>query len=155
MAGKYIPAVIILQQNPKHTVQVHVYTMFDFYQKRKLKVWLSTWYVQAAAAIIMILVAYSAWQRYLIAAEMSERRAQAEAEAAELEARRDSLQQEVDYVSNERGIEAEMRRQFDVAKEGETVVVIVDEETGSKVSSDEINANEAGTTKKRWYEFWE
>ena len=59
---------------------------------------------------------------------MAERRATVEQTAAALEARRADLEAEVRYLQDERGIEAEMRRQFDVALPGEEVVVILEDE---------------------------
>jgi hypothetical protein len=56
-------------------------------------------------------------------------------------------------LSSERGIEAEMRRQFDVALEGEQVVVIVNDESnimeGESVSSSTVKGDG-----HKWYQFW-
>ena len=100
--------------------------------------------------MITLSVAWSAFTRYQIASEMAERRDQVEQEAEVLRERKDDLESEVQYLSDERGIEAEMRRQFDVAKEGEKVVVIVDDEDGEV----EIIPLATSTNNKRWYEFW-
>jgi cell division protein FtsB len=125
--------------------------MFDFYQKRKFKVILGSRYVQAVVVVLTVLMLWSAFTRYQISGEMADRRQEMEAELQALEARKEQLQAEVDYLSDERGIEAEMRRQFDVAKDGETVVVIVDEtsETDTATTVLPIKVEE-----KRWYEFW-
>ncbi len=125
--------------------------MFDFYQKRKLKMIIGSRYLQVFVVIITLLVIWSAFKRYQIASEMAERRIQVEREAAALEERKNSLEAEVNYLSNERGIEAEMRRQFDVALEGEKVVVIVEDEP------DDIETIPIATSTNegRWYEFWQ
>lgn len=103
--------------------------------------------------LLVCLVAWSAYVRYDIAMEMRDRRIQAEQAAATLEARKDELQKRVDYLSNERGIEAEMRRQFDVALEGEQVVVIVEEEDdGPEVLP--LSTTTSESAEKRWYQFW-
>ncbi len=108
-------------------------------------------YLQVFVVIITLLVIWSAFKRYQIASEMAERRIQVEREAAALEERKNSLEAEVNYLSNERGIEAEMRRQFDVALEGEKVVVIVEDEP------DDIETIPIATSTNegRWYEFWQ
>ena len=124
--------------------------MFDFYQKRKLKVILASRPIQAILLVITLFVIWSAYVRYDIASEMADRREVMEQEAQELQDRKDSLKTQVDYLSDERGIEAEMRRQFDVAKEGETVVVIVEDED-DVVESIPVATS---TNNKRWYEFW-
>ena len=126
--------------------------MLDFYQKRKLQVFLGSRYVQLGILAVAALVAMSAFDRYQTAADMTERRVVAEQEAAALEVRRAGLEEQVDYLSNERGIEAEMRRQFDVAKDGEKVVVIV--ESADETPESEIIETATSTTNKRWYEFW-
>jgi len=128
--------------------------MFDFQQKRKIRAIVNSPYTQGAILVLGLIVAWSAYVRYDIAMEMRERRIVAEQEAAALQARHAELQERVDYLSNERGIEAEMRRQFDVALEGEQVVVIVDEEeSGPRVeplpTTTDVEADDAP-----WYQFW-
>ncbi len=124
--------------------------MFDFQQKRKFRSILESRITWVLLLVLLGSVLVSAYDRYLIAREMAGRRAEAEAELAELKARQDDLKAEVDYLSNERGIEAEVRRQFDVAREGEQVVIIL----GSDESAS--STTEATTTPKvrPWYRFW-
>lgn len=83
--------------------------------------------MHVALLFLCVITAHSAYGRYAIARDMAERRLVAEREVAELEARRADLQEQVQYITSERGIEAEMRRQFDIAREGERVVIILDE----------------------------
>lgn len=126
--------------------------MLDFYQKRKFRAVVNSRYTQIGLGLLIFMVGWSAFTRYQIAAEMSERREVAEQSAAALEARRDELQEQVEYLSNERGIEAEMRRQFDVALEGEEVVVILEDETPA------VDVSVASSTESEptpWYRFWE
>lgn len=126
--------------------------MFDFYQKRKIRAIVNSRYTQAGIAFLALLVGWSAYVRYDIAMEMIDRRQYAEQEAAALEIRRDELKEQVEYLSNERGIEAEMRRQFDVALEGEQVVVILeDEETEPEILPLSTTTE---VQKKSWYQFW-
>lgn len=90
--------------------------------------------------------------RYDIAMEMQDRREVAEQQATALQARKDTLEEKVQYLSSERGMEAEMRRQFDVALPGEQVVVIVDrndEEPEIKPLAGSTNKDSA-----KWYLFW-
>lgn len=93
----------------------------------------------------------SAYTRYKIAKDMEGRRESAERELNDLKTQKESLDKQVQYLKDDRGIEAEMRRQFDVALDNEQVVVIVEPET------DETNTTDS-TYKKveepAWYEFW-
>jgi cell division protein FtsB len=126
--------------------------MFDFYQKRKLRSVVNSRYTQGVILGLALWVGYSAYVRFDIAMEMQNRRQVAEQEAIALEARKQTLDEKVEYLSSERGLEAEMRRQFDVALPGEQVVVIVeDEEIGNEIQP-------LGTSTKqrdvKWYQFW-
>lgn len=123
--------------------------MFDFQQKRKFRSILESRITWIVLLVILASVLVSAYDRYKIARDMAGRRAEAEAELAELKARQDDLKKEVEYLSNERGIEAEVRRQFDVARDGEQVVIIMgtDEPVASTTAT--------STPKTRpWYRFW-
>lgn len=102
--------------------------MLDFYQKRKLRALCNSRITQVVLGVVAIAVLWNAFERYTIASIMSDRRAVVEQEAAVLEARKNDLEQEVNYLRQERGIEAEMRRQFDIALPGEEVVVILEDE---------------------------
>lgn len=101
--------------------------MLSFHQKRLLRKVSSSRFTQAVLCIAILLVATSAYGRYTVARDMAERRVVAERIATELEERKQKLAEEVQYITSERGIEAEMRRQFDVAREGEQVVIILDD----------------------------
>lgn len=125
--------------------------MIDFYQKRKLRKVINSRYVQGFLLFLVVLVGWSAYTRFEIAMEMSARRQAAEAEAQELQIRKDSLFEQVEYLSNERGIEAEMRRQFDVALEGEQVVVILENQSPEVLPLSTSSNLEDDTS---WYQFW-
>ena len=71
----------------------------------------------------------SAYKRYQVEREMADRRASAEAELQALHDRAVSLEEKVDHLENQRGLEEEIRTRFDVAREGEQVVIILDAES--------------------------
>jgi cell division protein FtsB len=126
--------------------------MFDFQQKRRLRSILESRITWAILLVLTVVVLMSAYERYSIARDMADRRATAEAELERLRQRQTDLTERVEYLSNERGVEAEMRRQFDVALPGEQIVIIVDE---SSVSEEAIAATTTTTTPIRpWYRFW-
>tara|TARA_B100000508_G_C11464452_1_gene280838 strand:- start:1668 stop:2054 length:387 start_codon:yes stop_codon:yes gene_type:complete len=127
--------------------------VFDFYQKRKLRNIIHSPYTRGVLLLLAVWVGWSAYIRYDIAIEMKERRIAAEQEAAALEARKAALEETVEYLSNERGIEAEMRRQFDVSLPGEQVVVIVENEQ-DKIQVEPLSSSTQSTGEKRWYQFW-
>lgn len=96
------------------------------------------------------MIGWSAFTRFQIAQEMVERRESAERDLAELKLQKQELEAEVRYLSDERGIESEMRRQFDIALEGEQVVVIVDPEQDDRQKF----ASTTPAQDPAWYEFW-
>ena len=123
--------------------------MFDFYQRRKLRSFLSLPITRVVLLILAFLMIWAAYTRYEKLVLVAGRRDEVEAEVQRLREHKETLQKQVDYLSDERGIEAEMRRQFDVALPGERVVVIVDPEAEASTSP---------LTKKLddhpWYMFW-
>ena len=127
--------------------------MFDFYQMRKLRALLNSPLTQGVLVVLVFLAAWSAYVRFEIATEMADRRLEVEAQVAELRERQITLEEEVSYLESERGVEAEMRRQFDVALPGEQVVVIVEEESnGAEIKPLSTSTPEAAHTP--WYQFW-
>ena len=127
--------------------------MFDFHQKRKLRTVVNSPYTQVFILMMALWVGWSAYIRYDIAIDMQDRRELAEQQATALQERKDTLEDRVDYLSSDRGIEAEMRRQFDVALPGEKVIVIVDDEN----KGPEILPLSTSTNKelpKSWFQFW-
>lgn len=127
--------------------------MFDFHQKRKLRTMINSPITQVILLLLSLVVGWSAYVRYDIAMEMKERRELAEQQAAALEAKKQALEEKVEYLSSERGQEAEMRRQFDVALPGEQVVVIVDKDnSGPEIQP--LGNNNTIKDEVKWYQFW-
>ena len=81
---------------------------------------------------------------------MEERRVAVEQTAAALLIRKEALETEVQYLQDDRGIEAEMRRQFDVALPGEEVVVILENE-----ATVEILPLATTTVSDGWWSWWQ
>lgn len=124
--------------------------MFDFQQKRRLRTILTSRITWIVLLVIAASVGVSAYDRYLIARDMADRRQAVEQELASLEARRAILEAEVEYLSHDRGQEAEMRRQFDIARPGEQVVIILDDVPEASTSE----PLPALPPERPWYRFW-
>lgn len=108
-------------------------------------------YSKPTIAVLMILVIFlgvSVFERYQVEREMAERRMATEEEYEALQGRKMELQKKVDYLAGERGIEEEVRKHFDVAKEGEQVVILLGEEDKPAPIEPEPE------TRKKWYQFW-
>lgn len=101
--------------------------MFDYHEKRKIKSWL---FSKTAIALLILPVSFlfvSVLERYEKERDTREKRAERALELEEIKTRAAALEAKVEEAESERGIEAEIRSRYDVAKEGEQVVVIVDE----------------------------
>ena len=127
------------------------YHMLEFYQKKSWRSVFKSWWFVGVLAGICLLMLYVVFDRYTIERDMAGRRAAAEASREELEARRNSIEDKVQYLSSERGIEAEMRRNFDVAQPGEQVVIILDPE----VEGNTIQPLPPLPDTPPWYLFWQ
>jgi cell division protein FtsB len=125
--------------------------MFDFYQRRKLKTVLAAPITRIILVVLVILMAWGAFTRYQIAKDMEGRRLEIERDVDRLRHQKEGLEKQVQYLKDDRGIEAEMRRQFDVALQNEQVVVIVEPEKGEiKAATSTYQEHE----EPAWYEFW-
>lgn len=125
------------------------YHMLQFYQKRSLRAWLHSPISVGILALIILFMISVVYQRYSIEQEMVERRVETETQLKQLEERRTDLEKKVEYLSNERGIEAEMRRNFDVARPGEQVVIILED-----AEKPEIEPLQIKEVEQPWYKFW-
>lgn len=126
--------------------------MFDFHEKRKIKSWLFS-----KPAIILLLaasafLATSVYDLYGKERATAKKHAERAAELAELIAHADALEAEVTYMQSERGIEEEIRDRFDVVKEGEQAVIILERRPATGTPSAAPEANNKGESP--WWHFW-
>jgi cell division protein FtsB len=126
--------------------------MLEFYQKRSWRVALKSWWFVGFLGVCCLLLLIVVFDRYTIEQEMSLRRAEAEERLADLEERKTMMQDKVEYLSSERGVEAEMRRNFDVAQPGEQVVIILDPKKEENTVEPLTPLSTEDTPP--WYIFW-
>lgn len=122
--------------------------MASFGQKKKISEYL---YSKPTIAVLLIVVGFlsvAVYQRYTVEREMAARKEAIQTERQELIERKEQLEERVEYLGGDRGIEEEIRKHFDVAKEGEQVVIIVDKEEEKEVIP------LPHETIKPWYQFW-
>lgn len=97
-----------------------------------------------------IVFAFAVHDRYVVEREMATRR-----EKSEMELKRENdhlakLSEEVEKLNSEQGVETEIRKNFDVAKEGETVIILVEQD------DKEIEPLPPLSPKRSlWSRFWE
>ena len=117
--------------------------MLDFHEKRKLKNIVYSKPTAAVLFVLAILLSMSVFERYKAERETAAKRAERAAELAELESRAAVLDAHVQRLQSDRGIEEEIRDRFEVARQGEEVVVIVGaadepEDTTTPVHTEEV-----------------
>lgn len=106
--------------------------MVDFLQRRKIK---KAFYSKITIAIVFILVVllgHATWNvggKYMDARE-NEQIVRSEFDA--LAKREESLRTDIEKLADEQGIEAEMRRRFNVVKEGEEILIITGDGRGDE-----------------------
>jgi cell division protein FtsB len=109
-------------------------------------------YSRPVIVVLLVLVALlsrSVYERLGVERDMSDRRARAEAELERLQDRKVEIEDRVEYLEGERGIEEEIRKNFDVAREGEQVIILTGEEKKKSITTDEEKID-----KSPWYQFW-
>ncbi len=101
--------------------------MLDFHQKRKVQ---SVMYSKPFLVLLCVPVAfftYVAWKAYSTAQETSGRRVELVAELGRLEERKAHLEEDIANLDDPRGVEAALRKRYEVGKEGEELIVLVEE----------------------------
>lgn len=99
-------------------------------QKRKIKQIVYSWWTVSILLFLAFLFTTNAWDGYKKYSE-SHRNVAGLAERLEsIKNREGELQAKISYLNSERGLEEEIRDKFNVAKEGEEVIVIVGPEIG-------------------------
>lgn len=101
--------------------------------------------------VVVVFLAMSVYTRFSIEREMSARREEAVREESTLRAREAEVRARVEYLSRENSKEAEIRKHFDVALEGEQVVILLDETATSTI---EPLTAPLPVIVKPWYQFW-
>lgn len=131
--------------------------MFDFHEKRKIRRIIYSKLFIAAVFFVAAFIFMSAYERYTIEREMALKLSERVEELESLKMRASSLETDVDHLRNERGIEEELRSRFNVVKEGEQVVVIIDKDKVKSEESKEKTATSGGAKERSFFErlkFW-
>jgi cell division protein FtsB len=121
--------------------------MARFGKQKTVKEYLYSKPVMVILAIVMFLLLISVYERYQVAHQMTQRREHTQAQKEELLERKMVLEEKVEYLAGDRGLEEEIRTHFDVAKEGEKVIILMGD-------GQEKSEQTPPEPKKPWYQFW-
>ena len=86
-------------------------------------------------ALLGLAVLFFAWSVFGFWGKMEEtrkERAITEKKVAELEEKKEKLASDIEKLGTEEGVEENIREKFGLAREGEGVIIIVDDEEGAK-----------------------
>jgi len=131
--------------------------MFDFHEKRKIRKILYSKIFIGSIFIVAGFILISAYERFTIEREMALKLNDRTEELEAIEVRANTLGARVEHLKNDRGIEEELRKRFDVVKEGEQVVVIIDPETERVNTSSSSKSVPQKTVSNSFFEkiqFW-
>lgn len=119
-----------------------------FGSKKKLTDYLYSRVVIIFLIVIVALLAISVYERYEVEQQMAARRIDVEEELQVRTQRKEDLEAKVKYLEGDRGIEEEIRKHFDVAKEGEQVIILLGDDEEVIEEKTEL------VKEKKWYQFW-
>ena len=118
--------------------------MREFQERNKVKKRVYSKTVLLGLFLFLILITKGAFSVYAKERDSREEMERILKQKQELQARLDTMNGHNELLKTEAGVEAEIRNKFDVVKQGEGVVVIVDKEIPM------IEADKRGVMKKFW-----
>lgn len=122
--------------------------MASFGKKKKITEYVYSRPVVFFLGVLIVFLSFSVYERYVVERAMFKRQVETQKQKQELIERKQMLEERVEYLNGERGIEEEIRTHFDVAREGEKVVILVGDDTTLKATTTPI------VEEKPWYQFW-
>ncbi len=105
--------------------------MREIVKKRQVRRLVFSYMTAGVSAILLVLGVSATWGVYGKYRETERVRQSVEAHVAALDARKDQLTSSIDRLTTERGVEKEIRERFGFVREGEEVIMIVDEASGT------------------------
>lgn len=120
-------------------------------KKRKIKKRIYSWPVVIILSIIAFFFVLNTWDVYTKYVESRSNVAGLAESYERAEIREDQLQEKILHLQSEKGLEEEIREKFNVAKEGEQVIVILDPET----PEEELVEEESNFIQRMWSRVWE
>jgi len=99
--------------------------MLEFYEKRKLRRVLYSKPVLVVLFLLVLAFLIPVWGAYQKVVNTHEQRIAVAAELHELRTREHILQEEINRLETPQGVEAEIRKKYELGREGEELIVIV------------------------------
>jgi cell division protein FtsB len=122
--------------------------MLTLYQKRKIRRFLHSPLVLFFLFVLVIFLALGTYRAYRVEQEASEKREAVERELSLVAEHKRDLEARTQHLDDPRGVEEELRARYDLAKEGEQVVIMLEDEPPT------TTVPEKQEEKKPWWWFW-
>lgn len=122
--------------------------MFDFHEKRKFKRLLYSKATLMILGLVIVWLSFVVWSMYKKERDTGIKRMVQREILNEMRERETTLQNEIDRLNTEKGIEEEIRSKFEVGKEGEKVIIVVN-------NPKEKSALKAGLKKSFWQKLFD
>ncbi len=100
--------------------------MLEFQEKKKIRQFLYSRPTLVIIAVIFVISVNATYRMYQKASETGANRDVAAREEAALAAKKKELESQLSQLKTSRGMEEEIRKKFRVVKEGEGIVIVVD-----------------------------
>ncbi len=126
--------------------------MLEFQEKKRLKNILYSRVTLIAVFIVLIFIARATINVYYKQKESGENLAKVKEEVTGLEKRQNTLTSEINRLNTGKGTEEEIRKKFMVGKEGEQVIVIVDDNKSNKTGT--VGNNEQNSIWSKFMDFF-
>ena len=113
--------------------------LVEFKDKQKTKRFFYSKIVIFIIVVVIVTLIPGVYGIYIKGQESAKDRAAAERELADLKTREEMLSSRLNYVNTDRGLEEEIREKFNVAKQGESVIVLVDKPVVASTTENDAN----------------
>ena len=107
---------------------VQRFTMLRFHEKRKLQKVMYSRAMLVLLSVPLVMLTIAVWNSYETERETYARETILKAELAELELRATELDQSITEFEDSRGIEAGLRHRYEVGREGEEIIIFLEED---------------------------
>ena len=111
----------------------------EFKDKQKTKRFFYSKTVIFIVIVVILTLIPGVYGIYVKGQESAKDRSAAERELADLKTREEMLSSKLNYVNTDRGLEEEIREKFNVAKQGESVIVLVDKPVVASTTENDAN----------------
>lgn len=109
--------------------------MLESKEKKKIRKFLYSPLTLIFLGLILMVLVRAGWGVYHKERVSKENLERQKVELEKLALREENLAQSINYLKSEEGVEAEIRSKFRLAKEGESVAVIIDNEAPTTTTS--------------------